>query len=489
MRDQTIDEHPLRLVELDPSLLDAHPFHPIDLREAAAADDDHVGEKGARVQIGRDRVADHHLAGFEGRLPQLDPRLGRRRPSGFLLELTGGGLEIALVGLDDPLDDRPPAVVPAGEERPTRVSDQKPQFAVEAVGEKTRGSQRAQHYAGPVTVIQATDRLADGLVLSPPTFRLHPGEPLGVGLKRLGVETLDEAISVFYDGEVTFRDAVHTARKATKKVRSLLRLVRNEVGDKVYRFENASMRDAARFLSETRTSAVLVHGVEDIRDLYAPLLAPGTFDEVLERFTVSRDRIEQRLMEDPDVIPRVVANLERARSRYESLPTDPEARSLYGIGIRNDYRAVGPGLRSTHARGRREMVAACQTPTPEAFHRWRKRAKYLRHQMEILTPIWPEVMIGMAVTLDRISELLGQDHDLAELLGTLANRPDLCPNPLERSLIGALAEQRRSDLQTAARILGRRIYAESPGSLAGRLGAYWESMEQARATSLTSLPG
>jgi hypothetical protein len=97
-------------------------------------------------------------------------------------------------------------------------------------------------------------------------------------------------------------------------------------------------------------------------------------------------------------------------------------------------------------------------------------------------------MIGMTLTLDRISELLGQDHDLAELLETLANRPDVCPSPLERSLMSALAEQRRSDLQTAARILGRRIYAERPEAFSVRLSSYWESMELARTTTLSSIP-
>jgi hypothetical protein len=107
--------------------------------------------------------------------------------------------------------------------------------------------------------------------------------------------------------------------------------------------------------------------------------------------------------------------------------------------------------------------------------------------MEILTPLWPEVMIGMTLTLDRIAEILGQDRDLAELLETLADRPDICPSPLERSLMSALAEQRRSDLQTAARILGRRIYAEKPEGFTARLSSYWESMEMARTTTLASV--
>ncbi len=338
-----------------------------------------------------------------------------------------------------------------------------------------------------MTVIQANDRLADAVVMPLPSFRLHPGELLGVGLKRLGVEAIDEAISGFYEGEEMFREAVHTTRKSAKRIRAMLRLVRYEVGEQVYQFENAWMRDTARLLSEVRTSSVMAQGVADIRDMYGSLLAEGTFDDVLERTTILRDRTEQRVMEDPNIVPQVVSNLERARGRYESWPTDPDAKSVYRIGIRHDYRAIGPGLKATHTRGRRQMVAAYQAPSPESFHRWRKRVKYLRHQMEILTPLWPEVMIGTAITLDRISELLGQDHDLAELLRSLADRPDLCPNPLERSLMSALAEQRRADLQTASRILGRRIYAETPSALAGRMGAYWESMELARKTELVSL--
>jgi CHAD domain-containing protein len=337
-------------------------------------------------------------------------------------------------------------------------------------------------------VIQGRDRLGEGVMMAWPSFRLQGGEPLGAGLKRLSLEAVDEAIAAFYDGEDVFGEAVHTSRKATKRIRALLRLVRFEVGDEVYRFENTSMRDTSRLLSEVRTSAVLVNAATDIRDIYAPILATDTFEEPVERLTSQRDRIEQRAMEDPDVVPRVVSNLERARQRYESWPADGEAREVYGAGIRHDYRAIGPGLRATHARGRREMVAAYRARTPASFHQWRKRAKYLKHQMEILTPLWPEVMIGMTLTLDRIAEILGQDRDLAELLETLAHRPDICPSPLERSLMSALAEQRRSDLQTAARILGRRIYAEHPDAFSARLGSYWESMELARTTTLASIP-
>jgi CHAD domain-containing protein len=336
-------------------------------------------------------------------------------------------------------------------------------------------------------LIHAADRLTDHVVLPLPSFRLIAGEPLGAGLKRLSIDEIDSAIGGFFDGEEAFRHAVHEARKSIKKVRALLRLIRFEVGEKVYRFENGWMRDTARVISEVRSAAVLVEAMSDVRGIYGPFLAEGTFEETLDKLVVRRDRAEERAMEDPDVVPRVVANLERARARYASWPTDPLAKRAYGMGIRDEYRAIGPGLRVTHGRGRREMVTAYKVPSQASFHLWRKRVKYLRHQMEILTPLWPEVMIGMAITLDRIGELLGQDHDLAELLRAIADRPDLCPNPIERSLVSALAQQRRTDLQTASRVLGRRIYAESPVALHDRFQAYWESMELARSVRLAAL--
>ncbi len=336
--------------------------------------------------------------------------------------------------------------------------------------------------------LSAAPAYPSGVVVVPiPEFRLRVGEPLGEGLQRLTLGELENAVSGFFDGEEHFRVAVHQARKSTKRIRSLLRLVRSEIGEKAYRFENAALRDTARLLSPARSASVAVDGVEEIRRVYGSLLAEGTFAELAERLAIRRDHAEERLMMDPETIPRIVANLERAHSRYSSWPTDPEARNVYGVGIRNSFGSVGPGLRQTYGRGRREMVTAYTSPTPAHFHLWRKRAKYLRHQFEILTPIWPVVVLGMALTLERVADLLGEDHDLAELLYLVSQRLDLCPNPVERSLLKGLAEQRRSDLETASRILGRRIYAETPDSLEKRFAAYWESADLARSPDLLSI--
>jgi hypothetical protein len=93
----------------------------------------------------------------------------------------------------------------------------------------------------------------------------------------------------------------------------------------------------------------------------------------------------------------------------------------------------------------------------------------------------------MAVTLDLLGEVLGEDHDLAEVVELIHQQPDLCPNPRERSLFTALASQRRAELQMAAEVLGRRIYAEKPASLQSRFSEYWDSRQLAISRPLDTL--
>jgi CHAD domain-containing protein len=310
-------------------------------------------------------------------------------------------------------------------------------------------------------------------------FQLGGSETLAAGVKRVALDQFEQGASGFFDGEDAFSQAVHEARKSVKHVRSLLRLVRGELGARVFDYEDGAMRETAKMLAETRSSVSVVAAAGTIRGLYGDFLAEGVFDEMTTRLGRRRDVVQLRAMEDPALVVRVVRNLEKAHGRYSSWPTDPDAREVYGMGIRENYQSIGPGVNATYSTGRTEMVTAYSRPSDRNFHQWRKRVKYLRHQMEFLAPLWPEVIVGVAVTLERLGFLLGEDHDLADLLDLLRARPELCPNPRERSLFFALATQRRSELRVAAEILGRRIYAEKPGSFQGRFGKYWESRLQA----------
>ncbi len=311
------------------------------------------------------------------------------------------------------------------------------------------------------------------------SLQLGESEALGNGVKRVAMEQLELAAVGFLDLEGGLGGAVHESRKSIKKVRALLRLVKGELPGHIYDFENQSLRDTGRLMAEIRSAQGVLNAAESVQGLYADLLSVGTFADLVERLARRRDFVELKTDDDPNLVGRVIRRLEKAYHRYGSWPTDPEAQKVYGLGIRDSYEAVRPGLRHTYDSGRTTMVQAYKRGAPGDFHEWRKRVKDLRHQMEFLAPLWPEVVVGTAMTLDRLGDLLGEDNDLADLLTLLRDRPDLCSNPRERSLFRALALQRRGELQLASEILGRRVYAEHPKSVASRFGEYWGALQLA----------
>lgn len=338
-----------------------------------------------------------------------------------------------------------------------------------------------------MTVLATTAPGEQDLAAFDTSLQLGESEPLGMGIKRVTMEQLELAAGQFFDGQDTLGGAVHESRKSIKRVRALLRLIRGELPDRIYDFENESLRDTARLISRIRSARGMVEAADSIQSLYGEFLAEGTFSELLAKLTRRRDLIELEAIEDPNLIGRVVRGLERAYHRYGSWPTDPEAREVYGLGIRDSFDALSPGLSSTYTHGRQNMVRAYERAGSGDFHDWRKRVKDMRHQMEFLAPLWPEVVVGTAMTLERLGNILGEDHDIAELLKLLRERPDLCPNARERSLFRALAQQRRNELQIAAEILGRRVYAEKPDSLTSRYGEYWSARRMAIEGSLDTI--
>ncbi|MPZ52675.1 MAG: CHAD domain-containing protein [Acidimicrobiia bacterium] len=312
---------------------------------------------------------------------------------------------------------------------------------------------------------------------------LVPDRPLGWSLQRAAIIQFDKAINAITDSEMAVPQGVHEARKATKRIRATLRLVRCEIGKELYRYENRAVRDAARLLSPLRTSHVAVESLDGLRDRFGSRLSDSAFDDLDVRL-----RHREQAIETDAVATGVVSDFVRAmrfgRARFASWSVSPDAESPYGGHIRDDFDALAPGLVRTYKRGRRGMERARKTPSVANLHEWRKRVKYLRHQTEVLAPLWPEVVGGLSVAVDHLGDLLGHDHDLADLVRLVTVRPELCPDALDRSLLSALAQQERTEVLAGAYVAGERIYAESPNAFAARLGSYWGSLMSARDPAL-----
>src|ERR1041384_4372190 len=90
---------------------------------------------------------------------------------------------------------------------------------------------------------KAQQRLAGAIDRS---YRVHRNEQAGAELRRVAHGRIDAALEhLRRDTRTDVATAVHDARKDMKKLSSLLRLVRDGLGEQRYRAENDRYRDAA----------------------------------------------------------------------------------------------------------------------------------------------------------------------------------------------------------------------------------------------------
>lgn len=297
-------------------------------------------------------------------------------------------------------------------------------------------------------------------------FEIVPDEPLPRAVRRMTLRVLDDAVDHLRPSHGDDLDErIHGARKRMKRLRGLIRLVRDEVGYFAYRQENVVLRNTARTISGARDAWVHVETLRELRAGYEDLLHEETFAKA-ERWLLRRHQAEMDAVAGDPIFGAIV-NLGAARYRFDNFPVEE--------AIADDYSAIAGGLRRVYKRGRKKFKHSTDSRSVEDLHEWRKRAKYLRYQMEALEPLQPRLIGSLADELNELGDLLGDDHDLAELAQTIADNPQSVRDERERWLLVALAYERRQDLQQRALQLGTALYSERPKDFVDRMGAYWEA--------------
>ena len=289
----------------------------------------------------------------------------------------------------------------------------------------------------------------------PHAFRLEQGERMPEGIRGVLEGQVERAMGHLEGREGEPPDeAVHEARKTFKRSRATLRLARSELGPDAFARENRRYRDLGRELAGVRDADVLIGTLDGIATRAG---RDGAFAGLREILVADRDSQRAALVENDDA--RADA-LERLAAAREAIPALPLERRGYGPLI--------AGLQRTYRDGRSAARKAGKTHDTAALHEWRKRVKDLWHQCQVLTPLWPKRMKAMADAAHDLSDLLGEDHDLAVLAQTAhEHRRSLTKE--ERRVLERAVRRRRKKLQRAADRLGAKLYAERPRKLAARL--------------------
>ena len=309
-------------------------------------------------------------------------------------------------------------------------------------------------------------------------LRLQTDESLALGLQRMTLEQFEIAVAGL-QGFPDTETGVHRARKALKRVRAVLRLVRDVVGDDVYHAENMVARDVARVLSPVRESFVLARTLDSLLTVEPDTISPATAIELSDHLQAKHLETAGAILNDRDLMAHLLTSVRCAATRFAHWPVMNIEVGSDAIDIRptipDRFESLEPGLRRVYRRGRNRLRDAEQTPTKTNVHEWRKRVKYLRYQMEALTPLWPDVIGGLERSLNDLSEVLGAEHDLADLGVLIHLEPDLISRDLDRNRLLSAIARRRAALQAEAFVVGDRVYVELPRRFTARVAPYWES--------------
>ncbi len=119
---------------------------------------------------------------------------------------------------------------------------------------------------------------------TPTMTRSVKSDPLRVMMKSIG-----SALEAITKSEAISDEDAHRSRKALKKARAALRLLRPTIGDAIYRRENTVLRNASRTISPLRDAKAQVDIVVSLREHY-----PKTsVSEVLPFESKLRDKLNR----------------------------------------------------------------------------------------------------------------------------------------------------------------------------------------------------
>jgi len=295
-------------------------------------------------------------------------------------------------------------------------------------------------------------------------FEFQIDESVETGVRRIVGEQLQTALEELRDVEPRQADtAVHSARKRFKRIRALVRMVREGLGPEVFGRENACFRDAGGSLSEVRDANVLVQTLDGLKGE----VEAAAFIAARKRLLARRRAVKRRVLQGADNgLEAVARTIEAAQQRT----------AAWQITEGQGWDALEPGLKKVYRDGRAAFQRAQVGDHPELFHEWRKRVKDLWHQMEVLEGIWPDMLKPLAEEFHSLADTLGQEHDLS-VLESVLEAEALARAEAPSGVIPAL-EAKRAGLRAEAARRGKFLFAEKPGAFLKRMAKYWKAWKE-----------
>jgi CHAD domain-containing protein len=245
-------------------------------------------------------------------------------------------------------------------------------------------------------------------------------------------------------------EEAHDVRKALKKARAALRLLRSAIGDVAYRRENVALRNASRSISPLREARAQVDSIRLLRERHLQRSASGWIE--LESKARGRlERMRKRLRGNSSAVLKATRLMSASKTRLNALQFRAGGRKDLDVSLRKIYR-----------KSSKAFAVAKRRPSTISLHEWRRKAKYFANAVDMLGRHVSPRASALARKADRLADWLGEEHDLAGLADALHDENSGLRSPLEMVGLRKALDARRVTLRRKALRLGKTLHAKRP---------------------------
>ncbi len=262
-------------------------------------------------------------------------------------------------------------------------------------------------------------------------------------LARAELRTLGAAL-----GKAKAGESVHGARRQIKRARSLLRLLREPMGEEAFAAANASLRGAADALAGQRRAEALVLAAGGL----GSRTARGSWQQLAE---AHREAHAAEAAAD--------GGLEAARKSIAAA-----AETLAGLRLRSGHSpAIMEAFLGTYRKARKRLGHGLSSRDAEELHTARKHVIHHLHHIDLLRAHLSGPAKRIAA-LEKLREALGDLNDLDELSQLAAAAQTSPPDSAAKAMA-----KRRAMLLKRVEKAAHRLFRKKPRTFQKGIGAMW----------------
>jgi CHAD domain-containing protein len=278
---------------------------------------------------------------------------------------------------------------------------------------------------------------------------------LSAELRTLLIDEIEAARQELMGPRLPSDAAIHHARQSVKRARATLRLLRASIGSRAYRRADKALQAAAAPLRAVRDAMVVLDILEDLRRRRS----------AIRTSTTSFGRAEQQRLAARYAALHVTLDVSASVRDLAAMVEYARLLTVTGHGLTDAL----VGARRTYAKGRTAFVTVRRHPSDDDFHAWRKQAKYLFYQLQLLRN-HNRVCIGMALRqAQRLSDLLGDYHDLTVLQEQIRKKREKVLTKAGSATLSATIGSRLAKLRKQSMALGAQLYRRRPERFVSQL--------------------